>query len=567
MKKLINDPRRVVPEMLEGLAAITPGLALLEGMNVVLRADAPVRGEVALISGGGAGHEPAHAGYVGAGMLTAAVSGEVFTSPSTDAVLAAIRAVSGGAGVLLIVKNYTGDRLNFGLAAEVARAEGIQVEMVIVGDDVALEAGGAHAGRRGLAGTVLVHKVAGAAAASGLSLAEVKREAEAAAAALGTMGVALTPCIVPAAGRPGFNLAGDEIELGLGIHGEPGVRRERIISADALVREMLDRIARDLGLALGERVALLVNGLGGTPAMELMLVARSAIAHLAGLGIAVERAWAGSLLTALEMAGCSLSLLRLDERRLARLDAPTLASAWPGPAASGASLDRPRRPVPAAAPPPRAQAAQDVPLVRAVHAVCAALRREERRLTELDQAVGDGDLGISLARGAEAVTRELPGYDFSSHAAALRGIAGTVMNTLGGTSGPLYAALLLRAAASLEGVAVPVPCDWAVALQAGIQAVAELGGAEPGDRTMLDALYPASAALRQALADGASPADALRRAASAAHEGAAGTARVAARRGRSSYLGERAVGHPDPGAEAVVVWLEALRAAEAGAST
>ncbi|MBV8616285.1 MAG: dihydroxyacetone kinase subunit L, partial [Acetobacteraceae bacterium] len=386
-------------------------------------------------------------------------------------------------------------------------------------------------------------------------------------AALGTMGVALTPCVVPAAGRPGFTLGSDEVELGLGIHGEPGVRRERIAPADALVREMLDIITRDLGLTSGERVALLVNGLGGTPPMELALVARAAVAHLTGLEVTVERAWAGSFLTALEMAGCSLSLLRLDETRLARLDAPTRAPAWPGPAAAGARLDRPRRPVPAAEPPPRAAATPDAPLVHAVRAVCAALRREEQRLTELDRAVGDGDLGISLARGADAVTGALAGYDYASPSAALRGIAGTVMNALGGTSGPLYAAFLLRAAASLEGIGTPAPRDWAAALQAGTRAIAELGGAEPGDRTMLDALHPAVAALEQALADGAAPGEALRRATSAAREGAAGTARVAARRGRSSYLGERALGHPDPGAEAVVVWLDALAEAETGGAT
>jgi triose/dihydroxyacetone kinase / FAD-AMP lyase (cyclizing) len=206
MKKLINAVSTVVPEMLSGLVALNPGLVMLAGSTIVVRADAQAaaqRGEVALISGGGAGHEPAHAGYVGPGMLSAAVAGEVFTSPSTDAVLEAIHAVAGPAGVLLIVKNYTGDRFNFGLAAEIARADGIAVEMVIVADDVALSAGGEHAGRRGLAGTVLVHKIAGAAAAERRPLAEVAQAAGAAAAALGTMGVALTPCTVPAAGKAG----------------------------------------------------------------------------------------------------------------------------------------------------------------------------------------------------------------------------------------------------------------------------------------------------------------------------------------------------------------------------
>src|SRR6185437_3610915 len=275
MKKLINDVRAVVPDMLDGLAALNPNLSLLQGGMIVMRADAEAvaaRGEVALISGGGSGHEPAHGGYVGHGMLSAAVAGEVFTSPSTDAVLDAIRAVAGAAGALLIVKNYTGDRFNFGLAAEIARAEGIPTEMVIVADDVALSARGEHAGRRGLAGTVLVHKIAGAAAAAGRPLAEVARIAREVAASLGTMGVALTPCTVPAAGKPGFELGDGEIEWGLGIHGEPGVERGAMASADAIVGKLLARIVNDLGLRAGERVALLVNNLGGTPTSELSIV-------------------------------------------------------------------------------------------------------------------------------------------------------------------------------------------------------------------------------------------------------------------------------------------------------
>jgi len=306
MKKLINDVAHVVPDMLHGLTALHAGLTLLDGQNIVLRADAAqaaARGEVALISGGGSGHEPAHGGYVGAGMLSAAVAGEVFTSPSTDAVLAAIRAVAGTGGVLLIVKNYTGDRLNFGLAAEIARAEGIAVEMVVVADDVALAAQGDHAGRRGLAGTVLVHKIAGAAAASGASLADVAQVAREAAAAMGTMGVALSACTVPAAGKPGFALGEREIEWGLGIHGEAGVERGTLVPAAEVAARLLGQIVEDLRLAPGERVALLVNNLGGTPASELDITAGAALDQLAARGIAVERAWAGTFLSALDMAG------------------------------------------------------------------------------------------------------------------------------------------------------------------------------------------------------------------------------------------------------------------------
>ncbi len=563
MKKLINDPLHVVHEMLAGLVAISPGLALLEGETVVLRADAPLRDQVALISGGGSGHEPAHAGYVGRGLLAAAVAGDVFTSPGTDAVLAAIRAAAGPPGVLLIVKNYTGDRLNFGLAAEIARAEGIKVEMVVVADDVALAAGGDHAGRRGLAGTILVHKIAGAAAARGMSLAEIKHLAEGVIADLGTMGVALTPCTVPAAGRPGFSLDEHEIELGLGIHGEAGVRRAGIEPVDTLIDEMLGRITADRGIGPGESVALLVNGLGGTPAMELSIVARGALAWLQRRNITVARAWTGSFLTALEMAGCSLSLLRVDAERITLLDADAHAPAWPGSPGAAPTLDRPMIPAPKTRT-PLATSGKSGPLGPVLHAVCAALHRAEDRLTTLDQAVGDGDLGISLARGATALEREQDGYDLTDPAATLRSMSATLMRSLGGTSGPLYAAFLLRAAAALGGARADDATAWTTAFQAGIDAVAELGGAKSGDRTMLDALQPACTGLRDALSAGQPPQEALRRAVTAATGGAAMTATMTARRGRSSYLGERALGHPDPGAEAVVVWLSAILASLSG---
>ena len=306
MKKLVNEPRRVVREMLEGVCDLHPGLALLADFNVVIRADlpSPERRAVAVISGGGSGHEPAHAGYVGSGLLAAAIAGDVFTSPSVDAVLAGIRAAAGPAGAVLVVKNYTGDRLNFGLAAELARAQGIPVEIVVVADDVALRNTVPRDRRRGIAGTVLIHKIAGAAAASGVGLAEVAALARAAAGDLGTMGVALGACTVPAVGRPGFDLGAAEIELGLGIHGEQGVERTALLPADAVVERLLGSILADLELPHGARVALLVNGLGGTTGMELAIVARHALAVLHGRGLQVERAWMGDFLTALEMPGC-----------------------------------------------------------------------------------------------------------------------------------------------------------------------------------------------------------------------------------------------------------------------
>lgn len=565
MKKLINDVSAVVPDMLDGLAALNPNLSLLQGGTIVVRADAEAvaaRGEVALISGGGSGHEPAHGGYVGHGMLSAAVAGEVFTSPSTDAVLDAIRAVAGRAGVLLIVKNYTGDRFNFGLAAEIARAEGIPTEMVIVADDVALAASGDHAGRRGLAGTVLVHKIAGAAAAAGRPLAEVARIAREVAASLGTMGVALTPCTVPAAGKPGFELADDEIEWGLGIHGEPGVERGAIEPADAIVERLLAKIVGDLSLQAGARVALLVNNLGGTPASELSIVAGSALRYLAANSIHVERAWAGTFLSALEMAGVSLTLLRVDDGRLGWLDAAAHTSAWP--ALSGRVAQVSVRSAPAT--PDRTTGAtltREAPLRRVIEAVCACLLEAEPILTEMDQRVGDGDLGISLSRGARGILAELDAYPAeTAPGAVLRRMSATVRRVVGGTSGPLYAVMLLRGAVALEQTGGSSAKAWSAAFSEGVAGLMALGGAHPGDRTMVDALKPAADALHAALSKSEDALDAaLKAAADAAAEGAAQTASMHPRRGRSSYVGDRALGYADPGAHAVALWLAAIREA------
>ncbi len=504
MKKLINHASAVVEEMVEGLVAAFPGLRRVPGHTVVVRADMPEPAQrpVAVISGGGSGHEPAHSGYIGGGMLAAAVAGDVFTSPSPDAVLAAIRASAGPRGALLVVKNYTGDRLNFGLAAELARDEGIPVEIVLVADDAALAGMVEHAGRRGLAGTVLVHKIAGAAAAACASLADVAGAARAAAGAVRTMGVALSPCTVPAAGRPGFALGENEIELGLGIHGEAGVRRGPMESADTLVNHLLAAILADLPAGHGSRMVLMVNNLGGTPTMELAIVARRAIATLEERGMNVERVYLGTFLSALEMAGVSLSLLPVDDRQLALLDAPTEAPAWPNAAA------RPRRRAAAptgtpepAPPPPKAPARPRTPqgelLETALMAATGALIEAAPRLTELDQAVGDGDLGISLERGARAVREALPSYPLDDPAATLHELGVTLQRSLGGTSGPLYAAFCLRAARTLRSASADV-AGWVAAFCSGCAAVAELGGAARGDRTMLDALLPAADAFTEA---------------------------------------------------------------------
>lgn len=558
MKKLINSPTAVVRELLEGLVSLDPGLALLAEEQVILRQPlAAAERPVAVISGGGSGHEPAHAGYVGDGMLTAAVAGDVFTSPSVDAVLAAIRAAAGPAGALLVVKNYTGDRLNFGLAAELARSEGIPVETVLVADDAALRHTVAPERRRGIAGTVLIHKLAGAAAAAGRPLAEVASLARAASAELRSMGVALGACTAPAVAHPGFELADDEVEWGLGIHGEQGVERGPWLGADDTVARLLDTLIEDGGYARGTRLALLVNGLGATPPLELALMARAALLQLRQRGLVVARAWTGTFLSALDMPGCSLSLLPVDEVRLALLDVPTLARAWPG------SGQVPAAPTLLSAPAAVAETTPCTPgplaerLQAAADAVIASLLANEARLTDLDSRAGDGDLGTSLARGAEAL-RALPASAWYAPASALAAMGQALRRAIGGSSGPFYACALVRAAQVLDGVERPTLAQWAEAFDGGVQALAELGGAQPGQRTMLDALRPAADALSDGARAGASPAQAFATALAAAREGAAATAEMLPAQGRASYLGERARGIPDGGAVAVVCWLEAL---------
>ncbi|SKD01715.1 dihydroxyacetone kinase family protein [Paraburkholderia hospita] len=561
MKKLLNDPSRVVREMLEGLAMLAPDTALLRDANVVVRRDLPEphARRVAIISGGGSGHEPAHAGYVGDGMLAAAVCGEVFTSPSTDAVLAAIHASAGPNGALLVVKNYTGDRLNFGLAAELARAEGIPVEVVVVADDVSLRNTVERGRRRGIAGTVFVHKIAGAAAAAGKTLADVAAIARSAADAIGTMGVALDGCTLPATQQSSFSLADDEIELGLGIHGEKGVQRTKPMPADQLTDTLLTAITDDLQLASGERVALLVNGLGATTPMELAVVARAAINGLKQRGLRIERAWCGTLLSALNMPGCSISVMRVDDERLALLDAPTKVATWPGAGrvnvdgatgiASGAVDD--------AVASSSEAAVERTPLQLAFDAAARALIDDEARLTELDSKAGDGDLGSSMKRAGEAVLA-IPATAWPSAADALADLAVTLRRAIAGSSGPFYATALLRASRRLGESNAPAASDWAAAFDLAVKAISELGGAQPGERTMLDALRPAADAFTEATGRGESLAAAWAATVDAAEKGAASTASMMPRVGRASYLGERAVGEPDGGAVAVVCWLRAL---------
>lgn len=319
MKKIINEPTQAVSELLQGMELAHPELTYTKKLEIISRKTQADK--VAVISGGGAGHEPAHAGYVGYGMLDAAVSGNVFSSPSPDRISEAILKTDKGKGVLMIIKNYSGDIMNFSLSKELAEMENIHVDSVVVKDDVAVPDSTYSTGRRGIAGTVFVHKIAGAKAEAGGSLKEVKAAAEKAIRNIRSMGMAMSPCILPAVGKPGFILEDNEIEIGMGIHGEPGVERTTMKTAKEIAQILLDKILEDYDFS-GSQVALLVNGLGGTPLMELYILNKEVHENLKEKGITVYRSLVGNYMTALDMTGCSLTLMKLDDELKELLDAP-----------------------------------------------------------------------------------------------------------------------------------------------------------------------------------------------------------------------------------------------------
>ncbi|KAJ3697647.1 hypothetical protein LUZ61_001352 [Rhynchospora tenuis] len=576
-KKLINNPNDVVTEYIEGLVATYPGLQYLDGfpqIKVVLQANVSPStfDKVAVISGGGAGHEPAHAGYVGPGMLTAAVSGDVFASPPVDSILAAIRAVTGPKGCVLIVTNYTGDRLNFGLAVEQAKSEGYIVEMVIVGDDCALPPRRGIVGRRGLAGTVLVNKVAGAAAAAGLSVTEVAAEAKHAAEFVGTMGVALSVCTLP--GQPTSDRLGtNKMELGLGIHGEAGAAVVDLQPADLVVSHVLNQILSNeagyVPITGGSNVVLMINGLGATPLMELMLAARKAVRDLQDVhGLGVDRVYTGSFMTSLDMAGFSITLMKSEQAILDRLDAPTKAPCWP--VGTEAPLDG-RPPVKVPVHPSSSSRNNKIVsrppvltkygciLEAAIEAASKEVVSMKNCLNEWDSKVGDGDCGTTMERGATAVIEDMKNrYPLNDAAETLNEMSTTIRSVMGGTSGILYAILCQAAYTILKGNSEPTPREWASALKASIDAVSKYGGARAGYRTMLDALIPAFSTLNERLDAGDNPVTAFVTSSEAAMIGAESTKNMQAQAGRSSYISpDLLVSVPDPGAMAAASWYRA----------
>lgn len=535
MAQFINRKDDIVTEAVDGLIRTSGGkLARLDGfphIRVVLRSDFD-RSKVAVISGGGSGHEPAHAGFVGEGMLTAAVCGDVFASPSVDAVLAAILAVTGPAGCLLVVKNYTGDRLNFGLAAERAREQGFKVEMIIVGDDIALPD---LPSPRGVAGTLFIHKLAGALSEDGADLPAIAEAATKAARKIKSIGLSLDTCTVPGSPKE-RRIPEGMAELGLGIHGEPGVEQIDFKDAAGAIEAMAEKLGE--GASNGPFVALL-NNLGGVSALEMGVLAndllRSAIGerirHIVG---------PAPMMTSLDMRGFSISLFEADESERDWLSRPVALPAWPGVKAVGEpkALPLPDTLTPSAPTP------SDDPDCRAfLTSCCKAMIEAESDLNALDAKTGDGDTGSTLAHAAEALTGAMDRLPLADRTKLLRAIGLELGQTMGGSSGVLLAIFFAASGEAAEG-----GTSMPDALKAGLARMQEIGGAKPGDRTMIDALAPALDALGQGLAQ----------AAKAARKGADDTAKMTrAGAGRAAYLGANHLeGHKDPGAEAVARLFE-----------
>ena len=537
MNQFINRKENAVTEAIDGVLAASGGaLSRLDGyphIRVVLRSDWD-RSKVALVSGGGSGHEPAHIGFVGKGMLTAAVCGDVFASPSVDAILAGILAVTGPAGCLLIVKNYTGDRLNFGLAAERARAYGLNVSMVIVDDDIALPD---LPQARGVAGTLFVHKIAGALAESGADLDTIAHAARKVISGTSTIGMSLDTCTVPGSPKE-HRIPEGHAELGLGIHGEAGV--EQIVYSDArsAVAAMVERLQAAME---GKPHVVLVNNLGGTSILEMSVLMHELaqsdiadrIAHLVG---------PAPMMTSLDMRGFSVSVYPADKAELELLSRPVALPAWPGVTAVRPVnvLALPDGLTPISPLPSRHDATRQFLL-----ACCNLLIDAEKDLNALDAKSGDGDTGSTLAGAARALIQALDRLPLSDHTQLFRAIGQELSQTMGGSSGVLLAIFF---AAAGDGASSGLSIREA--LKAGLARMQEIGGAQIGDRTMVDALSPALDALDASI--GA--------AAKAARDGANLTATlVRARAGRAAYINAKQLeGHIDPGAEAVARLFEHL---------
>jgi D-erythrulose 4-kinase len=561
MKKIINEPDDFVDEVIEGMLAAHPELrAASPDLRAVVRADAPRPGKVGLVIGGGSGHLPVFAGYLGPGLCDGVAIGNVFSSPSADQVYAATTAVSGGAGVLYLYGNYGGDIYNFDLAGDMALADGIRTATVLATDDVASAGPAGKSARRGVAGMALTFKIAGAAAERGDDLDQVAAIARRANDRTATMGVGLSPTILPAAGEPTFSLGDGEMEIGIGIHGEPGVHRGKLEPADAIADRLTGEILQDLGIGEGGQVAVLVNGLGATPLEELYVLYRRVQQLLAERRIVIHRPLVGNFVTSLEMAGASVSILALDPELTALLDAPArtpLFDHWtafspdqqPRAAARRSATGRQRYGPPG----------EPSHLSAILRDLMPRLRGHADQLRQLDGMLGDGDLGVTITAGSTVVEDVAERFAAATDAQLLHeaGIAFAAANPstfaalVGG--GIIAAAAQLSPESRLDGLTLP---SFARAVTSR---VAERGGAQPGDKTVLDVLLVSLRPLDEADRSD-SPLTVLARVRAAAEAENARLTGQRSARGRAAWLGERSAGLQDPGMAAYLAFLDELQA-------
>ncbi|OZB98762.1 dihydroxyacetone kinase subunit DhaK [Paenibacillus sp. XY044] len=573
MKKIMNRPETLVAEMCSGLVLAHPELEFIRKYKIIKKKRIEPD-KVTLISGGGSGHEPAHAGFIGKGMLDVAVCGDVFASPSQIQVYQAIRSSASKKGTLLIIKNYSGDIMNFQNAAHLAAEDGIRVEYVKVDDDIAVEDSLYTVGRRGVAGTVLVHKIAGAAAEAGLPLEEVKHAAQNAVDNVKSIGFALTSCTVPAKGSPTFEIGGQEMEYGVGIHGEPGIRREKLITADELASRMVAELLESLRISESApaEVAVLVNGFGGTPLQELYLLNHAVIRELASRNVSVYKVFVGNYMTSIDMAGASLSVMKLNPQLKQLLseecETPALSVRGPfepvqyvpdeetdrQPASFGTTTNDTHGVI------HQGKLTLDN-LVYLVDQMGRVIIENEIPFCELDAHAGDGDFGMSVAKGFKQLKTEWA--DLTSEVQDIGGFLDAcsliIMEHCGGASGPIWGSAF-RAAGKFAGNRSELSVgDIAAMMNAVVKGIQDTGersfgrGAVVGDKTLIDALGPYAEAWAKAAEQGTDLISAGLSAAEAAVEGANQTENIVARMGRAGTVGDRSIGYPDAGAYALGV--------------
>jgi dihydroxyacetone kinase len=559
MRKIINDPQTFVDEVMEGIfAAHSDEVRTATSDNrTLVRVDSPAPGRVGIVTGGGSGHLPFFLGYVGRGLCSAVAIGNVFSSPSSAQIYAASRAVSSDAGLLYLYGNYGGDVYNFDLAADLCRADGIPVSTVLGADDILSAPADKAETRRGVAGLVLVYKVAGAAADKLWPLDEVTRVAQKAADATRTMGVGLSPTILPAAGEATFTLDEGEMEVGVGIHGEQGVHRGPLETADEITDRFLLELDTELAFSDGQRVAVLVNGLGSTPLEELYVVYRRVNAVLTERGVMIARKYVGEYVTSLEMAGASLSIMVLDDELEELINEPASS-----PFFRQGTLQQAGAAVTPA--PPIADAASSISINRTgtpstlrttLLAGLPSMQAHVDELRELDAALGDGDLGITVGAGSAAVVAALEGIpDDADAASVVRAAAAAFASANPSTFAALVSSGLLGGAETLAAGADLPLADVAPFLSAVFERISERGHATLGDKTLLDVLHP----VIQELASGGAASDVRERVRAAAASAVESSALLQSARGRAAWQGERTVGQKDPGAVAVLRFVEAF---------